>query len=657
MAKSEIGALRATMGMDTAKFEAGARKVKKEVGTIEGRFKSFKGAAGGLVAGMVGALSVDMLVGLARRGLDYAASLGEIAEAAGVSTKFLQEFRFAATQNGATLEQADGLLEKFTLNLGKGGKGVAALGVSLTDANGKTRDSAAIFADVAQKISEIEDPTRRAAAAQAVFGKQYASIMPLLNQGAAGFKASAAEAHKFGIVLTDQQIQDADKTADKIEALQTAISMRISGAVASNADAIGRLVENLAKLIENLGMAAAAAERFSNSSAGKLLSKVNQGAKYLSPFGPQMGVIWDAATASAPAKPAPAKPAAAPSRAEFFKQPMRPIGGGRFSGMAAALSGIDPQMLIALSRETVEAMGVEFDALPARIEPPFMAARSVSMDEVEQLKAQLQQQTEDVLRSIFPDDYARAKLQADLATLDQALADKLISHERWFAAKGRLLMELRDLDQQIQEAGALISSDDLQKQIDASMEGISGTIRDTLGGEAKKTTAQVVQDFAGMAQGVLSEMDGLSRSIKDGDFFGIMMGVLSLIERISGLINGGNGGGGFQMPMPGAGGGWGRGLPGFATGGSFTVGGALGIDRNLVAFRATAGEQVTVTRPGQSIGPAGGDMVFDLRGAVVTAELLAQMNQMVAAGEARAITGGANAAMKGMAKMQGRTLR
>lgn len=42
------------------------------------------------------------------------------------------------------------------------------------------------------------------------------------------------------------------------------------------------------------------------------------------------------------------------------------------------------------------------------------------------------------------------------------------------------------------------------------------------------------------------------------------------------------------------------GIPGFANGGSFMVGGHPGIDANLVAFRATRGEQVTVTPPGMS---------------------------------------------------------
>lgn len=48
-------------------------------------------------------------------------------------------------------------------------------------------------------------------------------------------------------------------------------------------------------------------------------------------------------------------------------------------------------------------------------------------------------------------------------------------------------------------------------------------------------------------------------------------------------------------------------LPGFATGGSFTVGGRAGTDRNLVAFRATAGERVDVTPPGS--GRTGGGNV------------------------------------------------
>ncbi|MBI5427258.1 MAG: hypothetical protein HZA02_03140 [Nitrospinae bacterium] len=44
-------------------------------------------------------------------------------------------------------------------------------------------------------------------------------------------------------------------------------------------------------------------------------------------------------------------------------------------------------------------------------------------------------------------------------------------------------------------------------------------------------------------------------------------------------------------------------IPGFAQGGSFTVGGAGGVDSQLVAFRATPGETVQVRNPGQANSP------------------------------------------------------
>ena len=48
------------------------------------------------------------------------------------------------------------------------------------------------------------------------------------------------------------------------------------------------------------------------------------------------------------------------------------------------------------------------------------------------------------------------------------------------------------------------------------------------------------------------------------------------------------------------------GFPEFAHGGSFTVGGKGGTDSNVVAFRASKGETVTISKPGQS----GASIVF-----------------------------------------------
>lgn len=68
-----------------------------------------------------------------------------------------------------------------------------------------------------------------------------------------------------------------------------------------------------------------------------------------------------------------------------------------------------------------------------------------------------------------------------------------------------------------------------------------------------------------------------------------------IIAPIAGALGGAFGGGGAA------------GLPGFANGGEFQVGGTGGTDSQLVAFRASPNETVSVTKPGQKTG--GGDTI------------------------------------------------
>ncbi|UZW54971.1 tape measure protein [Sphingobium sp. JS3065] len=72
------------------------------------------------------------------------------------------------------------------------------------------------------------------------------------------------------------------------------------------------------------------------------------------------------------------------------------------------------------------------------------------------------------------------------------------------------------------------------------------------------------------------------------------------------------------------------GLPKFNTGGSFRVGGAPGIDKNVIAFKASRGEMVDIRRPGQDQGGGGVahivpspyfDVIVDERSAAVAAPM------------------------------------
>lgn len=72
------------------------------------------------------------------------------------------------------------------------------------------------------------------------------------------------------------------------------------------------------------------------------------------------------------------------------------------------------------------------------------------------------------------------------------------------------------------------------------------------------------------------------------------------------------------------------GTPKFRTGGQFGVGGSGGPDSKLVAFRASPGEQVSVTRPGQRFAGGGNTFQFNntFQAGVTRQELVALMPAM-----------------------------
>ena len=78
-----------------------------------------------------------------------------------------------------------------------------------------------------------------------------------------------------------------------------------------------------------------------------------------------------------------------------------------------------------------------------------------------------------------------------------------------------------------------------------------------------------------------------------------------------------------------------RNLPGFATGGSFEIGGKPGIDTNLVQFWGTAGETVNVKR-GNAANDGGGN-VYHITGNVLTPEMWAQIQMMDNVSSAQAV--------------------
>lgn len=199
--------------------------------------------------------AVTQLKNLVATGLEYASSLKEQADQLGVSSTALQEYRYAASQAGVSNEEMDTALSQLTKRIGEAAQGTKAqaeafakLGITVKDTNGNVLNAADAIPKIADALAKIKSPAERAALLMDLFGKAGQKLEPLLAGGSRSVNELRDAAHKLGIVLSEQQIQNADDTADKISALNQALSARIAGAVADNATSIYRLADSLATL-------------------------------------------------------------------------------------------------------------------------------------------------------------------------------------------------------------------------------------------------------------------------------------------------------------------------------------------------------------------------------------------------------------------------
>ena len=230
-----------------ARFELFGKSIEK----LEGPLERLKELGEGAFAFLVG----ESLVEKGKQALEFAGSIQFMATQVGVSTDFLQKFRYAASQSGASLEVTDTSLIKFSRSVGEAANGNAglvkqfdALGVGVLDANGKVRSVEAVFKDTADAVSKIDNPAQKTAATLGLFGRSASALIPVLSGGSAGFTALGDAAQQLGIVLGPDLIEHAEDVNHKMAALKLILDAQFASAVSQNAKAIGDLASAFVSL-------------------------------------------------------------------------------------------------------------------------------------------------------------------------------------------------------------------------------------------------------------------------------------------------------------------------------------------------------------------------------------------------------------------------
>lgn len=250
-----IGALRVTLAMDSAQFESGAKKArgvaKREIGEIE----RIAGGAKLALAGMFSAATITAFGAAAKRALDYAGGLGEIAQQAGISTKALQEQAAIGIDVGLSLDDVASANARLSKAIGsaqdgnkKASETFRQLGI---DVNGLTAESA--MPKLIAAFERIKSPTDQARIAAELFGRSAGSkMLPMLNMTVDGFNGATAAAHEFGLVLSDEAIASADAASDAMSRLAKVVEINFAAAMAGGADGVAAMADELAKMVARL---------------------------------------------------------------------------------------------------------------------------------------------------------------------------------------------------------------------------------------------------------------------------------------------------------------------------------------------------------------------------------------------------------------------
>ena len=224
-----------------------------------------KGLSAGTVAAMgAAAAGVAALVkgvqALHQMTLEAAADADDVlteSMTTGLSTRTVQQLRYAQNLIDVSYSTISGSLTKLTQNMAKANDGNEALaesfrelGVSITDSNGELRSSEAVFYDLIDALGGMDNATARDAAAMELLGKSAQDLNPLIIQGSDAMRELAQEAENTGYVLDESQIQKLGEVDDAYQKMQLQIEATKNQLAVEFAPAAEAALEAFANLVK-----------------------------------------------------------------------------------------------------------------------------------------------------------------------------------------------------------------------------------------------------------------------------------------------------------------------------------------------------------------------------------------------------------------------
>lgn len=190
--------------------------------------------------GILGAIGMGAAAGLINREIRETAdefdSLAKRARSLGLASEELDALEFAAEKSGVAANQLGVAMKTLMRQMSDAARGTGegriafeAMGISVTDSNGRLKSATQVMAEVADGAQNLATAEDRAAMMQKLFGESGVGMVNMLNEGAAGFRALVGEGYALGARYDEMTIRG--------EAYKDA-QLRLNRALRSTKDAV-----------------------------------------------------------------------------------------------------------------------------------------------------------------------------------------------------------------------------------------------------------------------------------------------------------------------------------------------------------------------------------------------------------------------------------
>ena len=236
------------LGVNSRKLVSGLRNASKKLKAFGAGVRNM----GLKIAGLGVALAAPFAIAT-KVFMSMGDTIGKMSARTGMAVEALSGLEYAASQSGTSIETLEKGLMRMSrvtndarMGLKSAQDALSLVGLTSADIEGMSPEDT--FKLMAQRISEIEDPMKKAAAAQMLFGRAGAEMIPFLNQGAAGIEEMMAKAEELGLVMSAEDAKSAEELTDAFDTLWRTMKSGLFKVGAALAPMISDIVEKIVEV-------------------------------------------------------------------------------------------------------------------------------------------------------------------------------------------------------------------------------------------------------------------------------------------------------------------------------------------------------------------------------------------------------------------------